>query len=96
MAEDRIRNRLDELIQKGEELLKARIYPGDNVISDDLVDEALFHEWRAGTLYFLTRVFGQDSTHFQYYQERCTTNYYGDTVAGFAILKAVKEDIEGG
>jgi len=96
MAEERIKNRLDELLQKGETVLSTRHSPPGGVVAPDYVEQALFHEWRAGALSFLKWVFGENSTHFQSFQERCNFTYHSDAVTGQSILKAAKEDIEGG
>lgn len=44
----------------------------------------------------MKHVFGENHTHFQLFQEECKQSYYYEAVQGQAILKAAKEDAEGG
>jgi len=94
MAYEKLADRLNHLIEVGEAVLKTRNRPSSSTHS--LVAADRFYQWRAGALSFLKAVFGDNSTHFQEFQERCRGSFYDDAVQGQAILKAAKEDIEGG
>jgi len=96
MSYENLRDRLNYLIEVGEEVLKTRHRPPLGVIDKDYVNRDPFYQWRAGTLSFLKTVFGDNSTHFQEFQQHCLGSYYNDALQGQAILKAAKEDIEGG
>jgi len=89
-------DRLNHLIEVGEEVLKTRHPPPHGVIDQDYVKNDPFYQWRAGALSFLKAVFGDKSTHFQEFQQSCRYSHYNDALRGQSILKAAKEDIEGG
>lgn len=96
MAWDNLKGRLDQLIEVGEEVLSTRHPAGRNIIGPDRVNDAPFHQWKAGTVSFLKAMFGDDSTHFKGFQASCTGPSYQSALIGVSILKAAKEDIEGG
>jgi len=91
MVYEKLMDRLDHLIEMGEEVLKTRYSDVQAYVKD-----APFYQWRAGALSFLKVVFGDNSTHFQEFQQRCRGHTYDDAIQGQSILKAAKEDIEGG
>ncbi|MBA7665906.1 hypothetical protein ES703_73980 [subsurface metagenome] len=91
-----LKARIDQLLEKGEEALSTRHSPPRGISAPDYVDEARFFQWKAGALSFLKTVFGDDNTHFQEFQNNCKYSRYPDALRGQSILKAVKEDIEGG
>jgi len=93
--EAKLLDRLEQLIDKGEQVLSTRSArpPGGG---DDDVDDAIFFEWKAGALSFLTSVFGQDSTHIEQFSTLCSWAQYRDALIGQAILRAAMEDLEGG
>ena len=95
--EARLLNRLNQLIEKGEEVLSTRRpSPSGTIGFNDFVDSAAFSQWQAGALSFLDTVFGRDSIHFEQFSTKCMENLYGYAVRGQAILKAAMEDLEGG
>ncbi len=88
--------RLSSLINMGERVLSTRHRPAGNVYSGDAVGTALFQQWRTSSLALLESVFGDNGVHYQEYKEKCKGSWYFDSERGLAILKAAKEDIEGG
>lgn len=96
MGNDKTSGRLISLIDMGEKVLKTRHSPGPGIVSDDYVDTSLFQQWRVSSVSFLKSVFGDGGVHYHEYEQRCRSSFYGDTVLGVAILKAAKEDVEGG
>jgi len=95
-ANDKITHRLEELLQLGNQVLSTRTEPPRGVAAADSVSNELFSHWRAGSLSFLKNVFGEDSTHFHEYSKNCLRGYHYEAVRGQAVLKAAKDDIEGG
>jgi hypothetical protein len=89
-------DRINHLIEVGENVLKTRYPPPPYWAAGDYVKDDIFYQWRAGALSFLKAVFGDNSTHFQEFQQRCRHSSYDDALEGQSILKAAKEDIEGG
>lgn len=96
MSYENITARLNHLIEMGEEILKTRRPSPPDWVAPDSVKDAPFYQWRVGALSFLKAVFGDNSTHFQEFQQRCRYASYDDALQGQSILKAAKEDIEGG
>ena len=97
MAVDKILERLDSLIKTGEKVLATRHPPPAGVIAHDSVDDSLFQQWRTSSLAFMGSVLGSGSIHYREFEERCKypSRYY-EAESGLAILRAAKEDIEGG
>ncbi len=101
MAVDRILGRLDSLIDMGGKVLATRRPPPHNVAAGDFVESALSQQWRTSSLAFLKSVFGLDGIHYRDFEERCKSldkgwSQYNDAERGLAILRAAKEDIDGG
>jgi len=97
MVTDKIIQRLDSLIVKGQEVLATRrsgSSPG--VIAPDYLDSALFHQWHTSALAFLGVVLGQNSVHYREFESRCKSAFPSDANQGIGILRAAKDDIEGG
>jgi len=94
MFYEKLTDRLNHLIEVGEEVLKTKHVPESAIYS--YVKGDPFYQWQAGALSFLRAVFGDNSTHFQGFQQRCRGPLYDDALRGQSILKAAKEDIEGG
>lgn len=94
MSYEKLTDRLNYLIEMGEEVLKTKYSRPYDV--NDYVKDDPFYQWRAGALSFLKAVFGDNSTHFKEFQQSCRGHFYTDALQGQSILKAAKEDIEGG
>lgn len=94
MFYEKLTDRLNHLIEVGEEVLKTKHRPESATY--DYVNDDPFYQWRVGALSFLKAVFEDNSTHFQEFQQRCRGPFYTDALQGQSILKAAKEDIEVG
>ena len=92
MFYEKIIDRLNQLMEMGEKVLSTKVRHAGG----SHVNSASFYQWRAGALSFLNNVFGDDSTHFQEFHERCTVNMHSKATIGQGILKAAKKDIEEG
>ena len=92
MATDRILERLNSLIGMGEKVLATR-YASSGT---QAVEGTLFQQWRTSSLAFLGAVLGSDSIHYRDFEERCKWSWLGDSQRGLAVLRAAKDDIEGG
>jgi hypothetical protein len=88
----RIRQRLEQLLQKGEELLKTR----HGSAPFYWVDGQLFRQWAVSSELFLKQVFGAESPHFAQFAQHCATNGFESARGGQAILRAAREDLEFG
>jgi hypothetical protein len=88
---NRMKERLDQLIAKGESVLRSEYGP-----NFEWVKRPLFQEWRTGCCTFLDRVFGDGSLEFTHFVGCCNMNSVGSVQNGLAVLHAVKEDLEFG
>ncbi len=95
METQKIVVRLSALIAMGEKVLSTRHSPPAHIMSDDYVDDAMFRQWRTSSLAFL-RMMPSDFVYYSEFEPNCRVAYYGHAQEGVAILKAAKEDIEGG
>jgi len=96
MATNRILGRLDSLIDMGEKVLATRHREPGVITVDDYVEGSSFQQWRTSSLAFLNVVLGSSSIHYRDFEERCKWSWHGDTQRGLAVLRAAKDDIEGG
>lgn len=86
MKTEDIKKRVDELITTAEQVLNTK-----------LVSYEQFYEFRVATLSFLRNTFGTDHTFYVEFNENVTVAYpYDNTEVGRGILKAVKQEIDGG
>ena len=92
MFYEKLTDRLNHLIEVGEEVLETKY----STQFYEYVKDDPFYQWRAGALSFLKAVFGDNSIHLQEFQQRCLGTRYDYAFQGQSILKAAKEDIEGG
>lgn len=88
--------RIKVLLEMGDKVLATRRPPSPNVIAEDFVDTSLFTEWKASSMSFISRVFGEDHIHFRNYKDVCMGSFYSHALKGQAVLKAIKADIDGG
>ena len=93
MLGEKILERVNELINMGEDVLSTAEYSeydaGD-------VSVEIFEQWRIESLSFLKRVFRENDLHFTEFKNNCDSNNQYRASLGQAILKAAKTDIEGG
>ena len=92
MTVDKILGRLDSLIAMGEKVLATRYH----VANAEFVKGDLIQQWRTSTLAFLGAVLGHSSIHFREFENRCKGFAADNAEHGIGILRAAKEDIEGG
>ena len=93
MAIDRVIIRLDALIAMGEEVIgtlrKREGYAGL------WADEREFRQWRTSCLAFL-KTLPSEYIYSGEFESCCTRNFQDDVNEGVAVLRAAKEDIDGG
>ncbi len=84
-----ILDRLDSLIGMGERVLATQ--------DDDYsVNLSLFRQWHTSSLAFLNVTLGPDSVHCREFEQHCKSSWSYEADRGVAVLRAAKEDIEGG
>lgn len=93
---EKLLERLDVLLEMGERVLQSSRPPPSGVMGEYRVDAALFHEWSAGGLSFLSSVFGGDHPHARRFSDQVQIPRQPPAVQGQAVLRAAKTDLEGG
>ncbi len=84
--------RLKELINLGTEVLRSE----HTVDYIRYVDHAIFQRWRAGSLSFLSFVFGENHTHSHLFVTECKVAGPSDVNVGLGVLEAARTDLETG
>jgi hypothetical protein len=89
---DDIKRRIDELINLAGQVIKtvSRSQYGLDVSSES------FHEFRLASLSFLKTIFGTDHPFFKEFYDNANSADLDRTKKGLGILKAAKQEIEGG
>jgi hypothetical protein len=96
--EQRISDRLDELIVDGETLLKTKwggTTSGDGWvhIGEYFVDYTLAHQWGTSSLNLLNRVFGPTSDHYRLFNVLCKAiEKYDEATKALGVLKGANDD----
>jgi len=96
MATENILGRLDSLIEMGEKVLATQhSRHGGGIVQHGCVDDGLFRKWHTTSLAFLN-VLPSDYVYCREFEIHCKYSNYHDAEQGVAVLRAAKEDIEGG
>ncbi|TEU19422.1 MAG: hypothetical protein E3J21_03730 [Anaerolineales bacterium] len=85
--------RAEELVQKGQQLLETRTTSSR---AGDYVDPGGLAEFRTASLAFLSRIFGEESPNFKEFDKKITSHRPSTVEKGIGILRASKEELEGG
>jgi hypothetical protein len=96
-ADEKITNRLRELVTSGEKVLVTRRPAGAGIIGDDRVDSQMTAQWITSVQSLFINAFGADSVHlknFAKYVQGYVT--YSNVVRAQGVLKAAVDDYVGG
>jgi REase_DpnII-MboI len=96
MGADKSIERLDQLITKGEAVLRTHRPHPPNVIGFPTLDSGAFTEWRTQALACLVSLLGEGHVYVENFKEQIKQRYQGTVSAGLGILKATKEDLAAG
>jgi hypothetical protein len=88
--------RLDQLIAKGEAVLRTHRPNPPNVIGFPTLDAGAFTEWRTQALACLNSILGDGHVYVESFQKQIKKAYTGTVSAGLGILKATREDLAAG
>jgi hypothetical protein len=94
MKIDDLVRRAEELIQIGIQVLSTR--RANSSFGFPTVETSSFEGFRAGTLSFFKLCYGTDHPYFEKFNSKVTTPVPDDVESGLGILKAVKNELEGG
>jgi hypothetical protein len=86
--------RAEELIQFGTQVLNTS--RNDPVVRHVKVERSSFEGFRAGTLSFFKLCFGTNHPYYEEFNSEVTTPVPSDVKSGLSILRAVKNELEGG
>lgn len=94
--EEKIIQRLDELIGLGEDVSQTQ--RSTSVIGgDDYVDAQLSYQWATSSQNLLAKVFGKESEHYKNFSKELDSYMsYSPAYRSVGILKAAKDDFENG
>ncbi|MCH8272406.1 MAG: hypothetical protein IIB41_04030 [Candidatus Marinimicrobia bacterium] len=93
MSDDKVMNRLDELIKNGEAVLATK---RSSDMGSDSVSNDIFHQWRVESLSFLQAAFGDSGIFFTEFKEKCKDSYHHHAEEGLAILNGAKSELDSG
>jgi hypothetical protein len=93
MTIERLLQRVDELIEMGNAVLRTRRHINRH---QELVDSGMIKGFRAASLSFIEKVYGREHPHFTEFSENTKSYFPRDVECGSAILKAIRGEIEGG
>ncbi len=94
--------RLDQLISAGERVLATAVavrvddLDPTSPVMETTVDRGLFYQWRTSSLAFLRAKLGESSVHAEEFGKNVSNLYEFQTTLGIGILRAAREDVEGG
>jgi hypothetical protein len=88
------KERIEQLIEKAEAVLRTHRPNPPGVIGFPTLDEGPFTEWRTQTLAFLTRQLGSGHTYVSNFERQVKRGFPSSVQEGIGILRAVREDIE--
>jgi len=93
--DEKITQRINELVELGKKVLATRRSPAPNVMSHDYVDIQLANQWFTSCLSLFSKVFDEQSAHYQRFNQ-LFTDYpkWPQVNQAFGVLLAAKEDYE--
>jgi hypothetical protein len=94
-VDEKVLDRLDELIELGRKVLATRRAPAPNHMTSDFVDIQLANQWLTSCLSLVARVFGEDSVHYKHFNSQFNNYPKCPNVSqAFGVPLAAKEDYE--
>jgi len=93
MNQEKILERLDQLITQGEEVVNSC---KEDHFGGEWVDSDLMYGFRAPSLSLIERIYKKDSPFFQEFDKSTNNSHPENAKSGIEILKAIKGEIEGG
>ncbi len=95
-TEEKILQRLDELIRKGEDAKSRYRESPPGVMGAGHIDYDIFNEWKTSSENILIKVAGENSHYRNNFVEDTKNPWKSSVDAGVGILRALKSDIESG
>lgn len=95
-TEQKILERIEQLIQKGIQTKSHYVPSPPNVIGGGHIDYSVFNEWKNSAENIIVRVAGEDSHYYKNFIEKVKNAWPEHVENGVGILKALKDDVESG
>ena len=89
-----LKQRIDELIDVGNRLIATKHTPVGYGIAS--VDRELFNQFKTSSLSFINNLYGIDHSYYKEFRKQCDLIHVSHSVSGLGILKAIKQELEGG
>lgn len=95
-VDERLLARLDDLINKADQVLSTHRPSPPNVIGFPTLASGAFAEWQTQSLAFLVNLLGNDHVYVENFRAKVEKGYTSSVHSGKGILIAVREDVAGG
>lgn len=95
-VDERVLKRLDELIEKADQVIATHTPNPPNVIGFPTLNEGAFSEWQTQCLAFLVNLFGEGHVYVEGFRAKVDKGFPSVVRSGNGILIAVREDVAGG
>ena len=93
LADEKVLERLEELITKGDQVLATHRPNPPGVIGFSTLAPGAFTEWRTQSLSFLMNLLGEGHVYVQSFRDGVDSGRLSEVHAGQGILRAVAEDV---
>lgn len=95
LIDEKVKARLDELLEMGDEILTTKHGPGAGVMGDARVDSQMAYQWATSVQNLLVRIFGRESEHYTNFTKQVDRQLtYSPAFCAQGILRAAKDDYE--
>jgi hypothetical protein len=88
--------RINQLISKGEDVIRTYKPNPPNVIGFPTLNNGKFNSWRSQSLTYIKEVTGKDNEYYITFDTKVTSAYKSNVEIGIGILEAILEDYENG
>ncbi len=95
-ARAKVLKRIEELIQKGIQTKNKFIPNPSNFTGGGHIDYSTFNEWKNSTENIIIRAAGKESHYYKNFVDRVSDAWLEHVENGIGILRALKDDVEGG
>jgi len=95
-AREKVLKRIEELIQKGLQTKNNYVPSPPNVLGGGHINYSAFNEWKNSAENIVIRVVSEKSHYYKNFANKVKNAWPDNVENGIGILKALKEDIEGG
>lgn len=95
-TEEKILQRIDQLVEKGEQAKNHYIPSPPNVLGAGHIDHSIYNEWKNNTENLIVKIAGENSHYYKNFREVVKNPWPEHVQSGIGILKALKDDMQAG